>query len=71
MTWNHKPAEEKPYITLICNPYEDASSTNTRITIEIMEKDLGRTEMIEVFEKFMIAMGYHFNESEHLGIEHF
>ena len=71
MTWNHKPAEEKPYITLICNPYEDASSTNTRIVIDVMEKDLTRTEMIEVFEKFMIAMGYHFNENEHLGIEYF
>ena len=36
MTWNHKPAEEKPYIQLICHPYEDKSSTNTRLTIDVM-----------------------------------
>jgi len=70
MTRNHKPAEEKPYIQLICHPYEDASSTNTRITIEVMEKDLSKDDMIEVLEKFMISIGYHFNESEHLGIEY-
>ena len=69
MTWNHKPAEEKPYIILICNPYEDASSTNTRLTIEVMEKDLSRDDMIKVCEDFMISMGYHFSEHEHLGIE--
>ena len=69
MTWNHKPAEEKPYISLICNPYEDKSSTNTRITIDVMEKDLGKDEMIEVLETFMKSMGYHFLPGEHLGIE--
>lgn len=71
MTWNHKPADEKPYITLTCNPYEDKSSTNTRITIDVMEKDLSKDDMIEVLEKFMISMGYHFSEGEHLGIEHY
>lgn len=69
MTWNHKPAEEKPYISLICNPYENESSTNTRITIDVMEKDLSKDEMIEVLETFMKAMGYHFSEKECLGIE--
>ena len=69
MTWNHKPAGEKPYISLICNPYEDKSSTNTRITIDVMEKDLSRADMIEVLETFMKATGYHFSEGECLGIE--
>lgn len=68
MTWKHKPAEEKPYIQLICHPYEDASSTNTRITIDIMEKDLSRDDMIGVLETFMISIGYHFSEGEHLEI---
>jgi hypothetical protein len=70
MTWDHKPAEEKPYIQLICNPYEDKSSTNTRITIDVMEKDLSKDDMIEVLETFMKSMGYHFSEGEHLGIEY-
>lgn len=69
MTWNHKPAEEKPYITLTCNPYEDKSSTNTRITIDVMEKDLTRDDMIQVCEDFIKAMGYNFSEKECLGIE--
>ena len=69
MTWNHKPAEEKPYISLICNPYEDKSSTNTRTTIDVMEKDLSRDDVIGVLETFMKAMGYHFSEGECLGIE--
>lgn len=68
---NEKLATDKPYITLICNPYEDKSSTNTRITIDVMEKDLSKDDMIEVLEKFMISMGYHFSEGEHLGIEHY
>jgi len=42
----------------------------TRLTIDVMEKDLSRDDMIEVLEKFMIAMGYHFSEGEHLGYEH-
>ena len=68
--FNVKSATDKPYITLICNPYEDESSINTRITIDIMEKDLSRDDMIQVFETFMKAMGYHFSPGEHLGYEH-
>ena len=64
-----KPALDKPYITLICNPYEDASSTNTRIVIDVMEKDLSRDDMIGVLEDFMKAIGYPFDQGEHLGIE--
>jgi len=65
----HKPALEKPYIQLICNPYEDNSSVNTRVTIDIMEKNLSRDDMIEVLSKFMVAAGYHFGPEEYLGIE--
>ena len=65
-----KPALTEPFITLTCNPYEHDTSVNTRITIEVMEKDLSRDEMIDVFENFMKAIGYHFNHGEHLGIEY-
>ena len=64
-----KPALDKPYITLTCNPYEHDTSVNTRITIEVMEKDLSRDEMIEVCENFMKAIGYSFADHEALGIE--
>ena len=52
-----KLALDKPYITLICNPYEYESSTNTRVTIDVMEKDLSRDDMIGVLEDFMKAIG--------------
>ena len=44
----NKPATDKPYITLTCNPYEHDTSVNTRLTIEAMEKDLNRDDMIQV-----------------------
>ena len=62
-----KPALDKPYITLICNPYEYESSVNTRVTIDVMEKDLSRDDMLEVLEGFMKAMGYNM-EDGHLDI---
>jgi len=65
----YKPAEEKPYIQLICHPYEYKTSINTKITIDVMEKDLSRDDMLEVCENFMKAMGYHFDYNEHLTIE--
>jgi len=64
------PALDKPYITLICNPYEHETSVNTRVTIDVMEKDLSRDDMIKVLEDFMKAMGYHFSPGEHLGYEY-
>ena len=64
---NH-PALDKPYIQLICHPYEHATSINTRITIDIMQKELSRDDMLEVFETFMKSMGYHFEENETLCI---
>ena len=62
-------ATEKPYIQLICNPYEHSSSVNTRVTIDVMQKDLSRDDMVEIFETFMKAMGYSFSEKESLCIE--
>ena len=63
----NKPALDKPYITLICYPYEHESSVNTRITIDVMEKDLSKDDMVQVLEDFMKAMGYSFGANEHLG----
>ena len=63
------PALDRPYIQLICNPYEHATSVNTRITIDVMQKDLSRDDMLEVFEGFMKAMGYQFSPKECVGIE--
>lgn len=53
-----KQALDKPYIQLICHPYEDASSVNTRVTIDVMEKDLTRDELVQVLQDFMKAIGY-------------
>ena len=63
----NKPALDKPYISLICYPYEHESSVNTRITIDVMEKDLSKDDMVQVLEDFMKAIGYSFNADEHLG----
>ena len=63
------PQTDKPYIQLICNPYEHSSSVNTRVTIDVMQKDLSRDDMFEVFEQFMKACGYHFDKNEAIGIE--
>lgn len=66
---NDNPQTEKPYIQLICHPYEHSSSVNTRITIDVMQKDLDRNDMVEVLEGFMKACGYHFDKNEALCIE--
>jgi hypothetical protein len=63
------PASDKPYVQLICHPYEHVTSINTRITIDVMQKDLSRDDMVEVFEGFMKAMGYSFSDKESLCIE--
>jgi len=64
----NKPALDKPYITLICNPYESASSVNTKVTIDVMEKDLSRDDLLEVFEGFIKAIGYRIDTNERLDI---
>ena len=69
--FGHKPSIEKPYITLTCNPYEHESSVNTRVTIEVMQKDISRDDLLEVFEGFMKAMGYHFDDNENITIERY
>ena len=63
------PQTDKPYIQLICNPYEHSSSVNTRVTIDVMQKDLSRDDMPELFGQFMKACGYHFDQNEAVGIE--
>lgn len=63
------PALDKPYMSLICYPYEHSSSVNTRVTIDVMQKDLSRDDMLQVFEDFMKAMGYSFGENESLCID--
>ena len=63
------PATEQPYIQLICNPYEHHTSVNTRVTIDVMQKDVSRDDLLVVFEEFMKAMGYHFSDKESLCIE--
>jgi len=64
----NKEALSKPYIQLICHPYEDRSSVNTRVTIDIMEKDITRDELVQVFEDFIKAVGYNLTD-EQLTIE--
>ena len=66
---NNNTQLDKPYIQLICHPYEHSSSVNTRVTIDVMQKDLSRDDMVEIFETFMKAMGYSFSEKESLCIE--
>ena len=66
---NNNPATEKPYMQLICHPYEHNSSVNTRVTIDVMQKDLSRDDMLEVLEGFMKAVGYNFSNKESLCIE--
>ena len=62
-------AEDKPYIQLICNPYEHPTSVNTRITIDVMQKDLSRDEMLQVFQDFLTVMGYRLSDKEYLTID--
>jgi hypothetical protein len=59
---------DKPYIQLIRHPYEHETSVNTRVTIDVMEKDLSRDDIVEVLEGFMKAMGYGFSDGESLCI---
>lgn len=65
----NNPQLDKPYIQLICHPYEHETSVNTRIMIDVMQKDLSRDDLCEVFEGFMKAMGYHISDKESLCIE--
>lgn len=62
-------ATKEPYMEFICNPYEHETSVNTRVKIEVMQKDLSRDDMIQVLEDFMKAVGYRFGDKECLGIE--
>jgi len=63
-------ALETPYYQFINNPYECAlnSSINNRVTFDIMDKDLSRHDMIEQFEYFLKACGFHFAPGESIDI---
>lgn len=63
-------ALDKPYIEFICNPYECklGSSVNTRIKIDIMEKDICSDDLLETFELFMKAIGYSLKDNQQLEI---
>lgn len=65
----YNKAEDKPYVQLICNPYEHDSSVNTRVTIDVMQKDLSRDDMLQVLQDFMKAIGYNLSDKEYLSIE--
>lgn len=69
MGYNNPPTDT-PYIQLICHPYGHETSVNTRITIDVMQKDLMRDDMVAVLQDFMKAMGYNFSDGESLCIEH-
>jgi hypothetical protein len=64
----NKEALSKPYIQLICHPYEDSCAVNTRVTIDVLDKDATRDDLVQVFQEFMTAVGYGFN-NEQLVIE--
>ena len=68
MEYSHK-ALDKPYIQLICHPYEHETSVNTRITIDVMQKDLSRDDILEVMQDFLKSMGYYFGDKEYLTVE--
>ena len=63
------PALDKPYIQLICHPYEHSTSVNTRITIDVMQKDLSRDDMLQVLQDFLKSMGYRLGDKEFLTID--
>lgn len=67
---HQKFAEARPYVQFICHPHECLWSTsiNSRVTYDIMEKDVSREDMLEQFQYFMSAMGYHFDTNETITI---
>ena len=69
MAVNNNPQTDKPHIQLICHPYEHHTSVNTRVTVEVMQKDVSRDDMVEILENFMKAIGYQFSDNESLCIE--
>jgi len=61
---------DRPYVQFICHPYhcEFGSSVNNRVTYDIVQKDISRDDMLEQFQYFMKAVGYHFDTDEHIVI---
>lgn len=65
-----RPASDNPHIQFICHPYECSfnSSVNNRVTYDIVQRDISRDELLEQFQYFMKAMGYHFDTDETIAI---
>ena len=54
---------------MICHPYEaNFRLISPRVTIDIMEKDITRDELVQVLEDFIKAAGYNLTD-EQLTIE--
>jgi hypothetical protein len=65
-----KQETDEPYIQLICNPYKTpySDSVKTRITIDVMQQDLLRDDLIELFETFAKSIGFPFGANERIDI---
>jgi len=57
---------DKPSYKFTCYPYECSMNSSPNVLIEhtITSKDVTRTDMLELFEGFLKACGYHFGPNE-------
>lgn len=58
----------KPSYKFTSYPYECVFGSSTDVLIEhtITQKDVSRDDLIEAFESFLLASGFHKNENERL-----
>ena len=62
---------DTPFYQFINYPYESDlhyRHVRNKVTFDIMEQDLSRTEMLEQFELFLKACGYFFHPNESIEI---
>ncbi len=55
-----KEIDKTPHIRLICYPHD--LDTGVKTTVDIMDIDIGRDELVDIFESFMKSLGYYFDE---------
>lgn len=55
-----KETDKTPHISLICYPHNP--NTGVKTTVDIMDVDIGRDELVDIFESFMKSLGYYFDE---------
>jgi len=57
-----------PSYKFTCYPYQCIMGTSTDVLIEhtITQRDVSRDDLVEAFEKFLLASGFHKNENERL-----